>query len=434
MTIGRISWIFVLALPLTGCALFDDTMPKKPEATGLIATPASYYSTSKARYLGARYKDNLDRLVERITRDPKTASLQFANNISSVGGIGFFTHSATKTPDERYLEVVLATPDTFEVKGEFSEKVQQLFSHYGPELLGILSADNEIYQDREMSGYGLNLAWRNVVSEPTGNRVSLERAIVYVSKESARNFLRQEVQQNQLLADAVIFAVEEDGPLMLVSYRPRETQPDVRPAIREDNLAAASAARKAVDRVSEPIKSTPPAVVANTPPGAEVRPPQNLTSVEIAKASLPGAKNADAPTITETNSSPAGLSAPVRENSVAPSAGERLAVLKNQSVEVAPAKPNAGRLSPKALEGFIIQLAFSDKEKAQRWAESMEKRGFAVSLTEAGTEGALRVRLGNFPVREEAERQLRVFKQEGLNGIVINLPQAFRPVARTSIP
>ena len=117
MIISRTCAIFLLSLLAADCALLDDSAPKKPEAAGLIATPATYYSTAKARYLGARYKNNLDRLIERVTRNPKTASLQFANNISSVGGIGFFTHSATKTPDERYLELVLATPETFEVKG-----------------------------------------------------------------------------------------------------------------------------------------------------------------------------------------------------------------------------------------------------------------------------------------------------------------------------
>jgi cell division septation protein DedD len=89
---------------------------------------------------------------------------------------------------------------------------------------------------------------------------------------------------------------------------------------------------------------------------------------------------------------------------------------------------------PRPLEGFIIQIAFSDKDKATLWAEKMERRGYAVSITEAGTTGALRVRLGNFAAREEAERQLRNFKREGMNGIVINLPQAFRPVARSSVP
>jgi cell division septation protein DedD len=102
--------------------------------------------------------------------------------------------------------------------------------------------------------------------------------------------------------------------------------------------------------------------------------------------------------------------------------------------EVAPTKPAITRAAPKALEGFIIQLSFSDTDRAQRWAEAMEKKGFAVSVTQAGAEGALRVRLGNFVLRDDAERQLKAIKQEGLNGIILNLPQAFRPEARTSIP
>src|SRR5262245_61039802 len=279
---GRtLKWFFLLfGIIFVGCALLDDTAPRKPAANGLIATPPHYYSTGKARYLGSRYKDNLDRLVERITRNPKTASLQFANNISSVGGIGFFTHSATKTPDERYLEVVLATPDTFEVKGEHSEKVQRLFSHYGLELLAIISGDNDIYQDREMSGYGLNLAWRNVITAPTGNRVMLERAIIYVSKERARKFTRQELNQDDLLADAVIFTVEEDGPLKLVSYRPQESQPDIRPAILEDNLAASPAVPNPTDRVSASVKSARPAVpeAALKSSQAEIRAPAVVPS------------------------------------------------------------------------------------------------------------------------------------------------------------
>jgi cell division septation protein DedD len=96
-------------------------------------------------------------------------------------------------------------------------------------------------------------------------------------------------------------------------------------------------------------------------------------------------------------------------------------------------KPLA-RPTPRPLTGFIIQMAFEDKEKARLWAERMEQRGYAVSITEAGATGALRVRLGNFAAREDAERQLQSFKREGMNGIVINLPQAFRPLARSSVP
>jgi cell division protein FtsN len=434
--------------------------PRKQEANGLIATPPTYYSTTKARYLATKYKDNLDRLVERITRNPKTAPLQFANNISSVGGIGFFTHSATKTADERYLEVVLATPETFEIKGEFSEKVQRLISRYGIELLGIVSGDNEIYQDREMSGYGLNLAWRNVVKQGAGNRVTLERAIIYFPKERVRKLLQQGGSPNDLLADAVIFAVEEDGPLNLVSYRPQVPNPDVRAAIQEDNLASAVSPRQALgtgasSTVGEKSVQTPqPEQFALNPnneslgpvgsPG-ETKPVRGPTPIQlpIAEASSMGKAQAGEANSAANSAQPATGSVADVPLAPAPAAGAKpvseksvgsLAALKNRPAEVVEDKPAAARPATKPLEGFIVQLAFNDKEKAQQWAEKMARRGFVVSLTEAGAEGSLRVRLGNFTARDDAERQLRTFKQEGLHGIVINLPQAFRPVARTSVP
>ncbi len=441
MRIYRIFNVFFLLTGLlsAGCALFDDLASRKPESNGLIATPPTYYSTAKARYLGARYKDNLDRLVERITRNPKTATLQFANNITSVGGIGFFTHSATKAADERFLEVVMATPETFEVKGEFSEKVQRLFTRYGLELLGIVSGDNEIYQDREMSGYGLNLGWRNVLAEPAGNRVTLERAIIYFSKERVRHVLRQGLNLNDLLSDAVIFAVEEDGPLNLVTYRPQVSRPDDRAAIQEDNLASASntprspgAAANAVgpeksvqtawaEQVALNQKAESQAPVALPGEAKAVKVAEPVSVAKPATAALSEAQSAPAPVAPAEQESEKGLSGPI-------------ALLKNRPADVAQEKPIVVRPTAKPLQGFIVQLAFEDKEKAQQWAESMAKRGYTVSLTEAGTEGSLRVRLGNFTGRDAAERQLRTFKQDGLNGVVISLPQAFRPEPRTSVP
>ncbi len=142
----------------------------------------------------------------------------------------------------------------------------------------------------------------------------------------------------------------------------------------------------------------------------------------------------NAPPVIDEATRAHGAPAPVVEKAPAKQIGEQLALLGNQPTAAAPAKPPIARAAPKPLEGFIIQLAFNDKERAQRWAEGMEKKGFAVSLTEAGAEGALRVRLGNFVLRDDAERQLQTIKQEGLNGIILNLPQAFRPEARTSIP
>lgn len=85
------------------------------------------------------------------------------------------------------------------------------------------------------------------------------------------------------------------------------------------------------------------------------------------------------------------------------------------------------------LSGYIVQIAFSDVTAAQRWAERMERKGFAVSVTEAGEAGAVRVRFGNFTVRADAERQLTTLRQEGLRGIVLNLPQGFRPETPSAV-
>ena len=760
MIIARICFIF-LVLPglISGCALMDDGASKKPATSGFTATPASYYSTSKAKYLGTKYKDNLDRIVERIVRSPKTASLQFANNISSVGGIGFFTHSATKTPDERYLEVVLATPETFETKGEYSEKIHQLFSRYGFDLLSSLNGDSEIYQDRELSGYGLNLAWRTVITEPSGNRVGMARAIIYFPKDKVRRFLREEIKQNDLLQDAVIFGEEENGPLALVSYQPQNPQPDFRPAIREDNLASLSTETKPAPTTTAPspakepagkinqkaesekkeiaakeveprlaakpspsdtkaeVKATLPAAPKNSPtnspangvsssPGEEAVPPRDNVdagkithgaAIEMARAVAPAAELKSEPpspepqvspapvalapapivaekpvempsanplpvalpsivetpakspptpqndkaekplpdeiklatpkpspetkrneadlkpirepqqaialampskpvenrsepkrvieikapeivavptlvaklpepipamkeeppapvaetirpekTAPETKSAssaptsskrpqeipvqpsesaevpapeqkapqslraneekgpmpakataavemqsiiaakieapkekkpeakplapsaaakttpapapivqaalpaetpspaksepavvvpvPAATPAPVEQKAIEKPVGEQLALVRKKPIEMVPENKALIQPPPKALEGFIIQLAFQDKDKAQHWAENMQRRGYAVSITEAGVDGALRVRLGNFALRDDAERQLRSFKQDGINGIIINLPQAFRPEARSSMP
>ena len=131
---------------------------------------------------------------------------------------------------------------------------------------------------------------------------------------------------------------------------------------------------------------------------------------------------------------PATTATPVEQKAIEKPIGEQLALVRKNPIEMVPENKALIQPRPKALEGFIIQLAFQDKDKAQHWAENMQRRGYAVSITEAGVDGALRVRLGNFALRDDAERQLRSFKQDGINGIIINLPQAFRPEARSSMP
>ncbi|HET8563730.1 MAG TPA: SPOR domain-containing protein [Candidatus Binatia bacterium] len=503
---------------------------------GLITTPAAYYSTAKGKYLAEKYKENLERLVERIVRNPTTSKLQFANNIASVGGIGFFTHSATKSPDERYLEVILAVPEIFDTKGEYSTKVFRLFSQYGPELLSLMSSDAEISQEKELSGYGLSFSWRNTVPTPNGSRVTLDRAIIYFPKDKVKGYLKQEVAQNNLLGDAVIFAVEEEGPAKLVSYSPQVLKPDFRPPVQEETLGITSRASGSVTNLSKPPepavtelpktqattvreaseqsvlkestlrspaarrqqdgKSAP--VTASNPRGQEsaLLPPVR-SIVNTAKPDRPQEKSPDKPPISGENatasearhrqpqdpkieselaegksqadiigtpaSPPSGASArpqnaPLRavkeqadtnkalanpeekpkgrpRSPVAPASErvseirthEQTAVLTKAGAVPGENKSTAPRPISKPLEGYIIQLSFPFKNEAQRWAGLLEKRGFSLSMTEAGADQTVRVRIGNFAVREEADRVLRKLRQEGLTGIVLNLPESFRP-------
>jgi hypothetical protein len=703
-----------LAFLVIGCSISEQNATKTAPI-GFITTPASYYSSAKARYLGTKYKENLDRLAERIVRNPKTAGLQFANNIASVGGIGFFTHSASSTADERFLEVIVSTPETFESKGDLNAKVLSVFSAYGPELLYILAADSDIYQEKDVSGYGLNLMWRSLVPDSKGSRVVLERAVIYIPKDKVRGFLHQEVDQNRFLADAIIFTATDSGPMNLVSYRLPDPRLDTRLPIHEESLAVSQIERSVGSRRSpEPQReigkeTLPPSAAAGDPrskgvaaessmevvkqqsleskrleqvpankptdaakensaavqqrgDGSRDRAPEvtnrsdhaamaeepvgqlnsvasrtqeistaesrNATKIpeksilmkrpdesselkkvdaranrspkpvvdhdreakstidgprfdsgsmpapeetghggEIAKAtvtnatesqgnsvgnlasgtstsalkpaagertaaapkSAPGAQSLIAeeqpkvekkaapltseqlPVSVKSSLAGGGLESQLAAGTVPPAQRNQLEIAKATSDLLAksmargdpqrgaiaaakPASPDASNSAPvknrdvavatksqvkapttpavsraqsseglnlpdkerndrialqkdktseimpktgagvgaasKALEGYIIQVVFKNREDAQRWAETMERRGYAISVTEAGGMESVRVRLGNFSVREEADRQLMLMKQEGLTGIVINLPQAYRPDRR----
>jgi hypothetical protein len=481
---------------LVGCASVDEN-PKKNPQLGLITTPPTYYTTQKARYLGDKYKNNLDRLVERIVRNPKTVNLQFANNIASVGGIGFFTHSATSAADERFLEVIMAVPETFDAKLEQSAKVHRVFSLYASELLSILMSDSDIYQEKEVSGYGLNLSWRNLVPDSNGPRISLERAILYFPKARARGFLRGDLTQNALLSEAVIFAVIEDGPMKLVSYQPQELKPDLRSPIQEESLAARQVPAKPDSRSQ---KSASPALVAKPPTTGQDSEGSSADSIALSKVKpaeptpwLPETPEdpkvspaLDKPTEGQIASTASAMESS-KTNELTETQVKEIAIGKQESDErskkvmsreqkgtewenvqpkgdvlvlpVLPALPpitSAPKVdralqnqepvllsskldkaapreeavtrpsSPQVLQGFIIQLAFGEARDARHWAETLERRGFAVSLTEAGG-ASMRVRIGNFAGREEAERQLQGLRQDGLKGIILNLPQAYRP-------
>jgi cell division protein FtsN len=478
-------FVAVICWLLAGCAALEEN-PRKNQQLGLITTPPTYYTTQRARYLGERYKNNLDRLVERIVRNPKTANLQFANNIASVGGIGFFTHSATGATDERFLEVIIGVPDSFDANLDHSAKVSRVFSLYGTELLSVLVGDPDIYQEREVNGYGLNLSWRNLLSDATGPRISLERAVLYFSKAKARGFLRGDLTQSALLGEAVIYAVVDDGPMKLVSYRPQPLKPDWRAPIQEEEILSAGRVPGQPGAQSEKpvslLPATKPLIVqqeqAKSSAEALLLSKEKLveTSVEPALSAKPEHRNEvvappahkpkEVPVVSSSSMVLSEPRSPVVQAKEAVGTQDSIDRLQQVALKNEPALPATTlvpaftsvatetksmgeqskkqellsksatpatkeelmtRSAPQVLQGFVIQLAFGDMRDARRWAETLERRGFMVSLTEAGSSGSVRVRIGSFAGREEAERQLQALRQDGLKGILVNLPQAYRP-------
>lgn len=179
----------------------------------LVVTPPSSYSTEKGRLLASDYRGHLVEMVDEIAENAMTQRLRLADNVSSYGGLGFFTHSASLSPDERYLEIIASVPEVLGAGDDFRSKLDQVIAMYGAELLRILSSDSDIYGDERVAGYGLNLTWRT-------QKGSTERAVIYVPKAKARWFTDGSMNQQEFLAGLVIFKVDSGKPATLVPYVP----------------------------------------------------------------------------------------------------------------------------------------------------------------------------------------------------------------------
>jgi cell division septation protein DedD len=113
---------------------------------------------------------------------------------------------------------------------------------------------------------------------------------------------------------------------------------------------------------------------------------------------------------------------------------QRPAVVHDKRTENMPEIKSLVKPMSQALEGYIIQVPFKDRSEARSWTDIFEQRGYAVSMTQAGGGESLRVRIGNFRFRDDAERQLKSIREDGLIGIILHLPQAYRPEVRSSLP
>jgi len=177
------------------------------EPTDFVVAPLSVYSTVKARNLAQLYEDNLASMVARVEAHPVARTLKIQNNIETAGGIGFFTHSASQPPDQRYLELAVKTPDS-QGSQDVSIKAKQLFERYGSELLSILAADSAIRNDDRVAGYALNFGW---VDSSTVLKTGPEKVVFYFSKEKTLAFVDGNINATQLLADPAIFHVNAQG-------------------------------------------------------------------------------------------------------------------------------------------------------------------------------------------------------------------------------
>src|SRR5262245_48674908 len=284
MANGRISriasgWVLLSLFTFLGCSAAKPQKNAPPAVEGGISlTPpahyTTYYSTQKARALGESYNENLDRLVERIAQSP-IGQMQFSNPIVSLS-LGFFTHSASRPPDERYLEVILGMPDILEEETDVNVTVNRLFAQYGREILSILTSDATIAEDHKVAGYALNFSWRNMLRTPSGPRMTMKEAVIYIPKKKAERLVKQQIDDDELLGTSTIFVRQGEKPSQQVRYVPPPSQPESQPLSllemqtidsqeqRQGKVKAASPAPKQPEQ--SPSSDKPPTKTAHRAP------------------------------------------------------------------------------------------------------------------------------------------------------------------------
>lgn len=192
---------------LLGCVPVATDVPKTSKHE-FIVTPLSYYTTHKAKELGTRYAENLDDLMTRVQESSLAQELQFANNIQSPGGIGFFTHSETHLADDRYLQMVFQVLVPLSARDTLRAEVGELMSRFGRDLLAILLSDSQIYREARIKGYGLSFTWQELAHDRSPSQ---QEIALYAPKEQARLFVDGAIDQEEFLNDLVVFERHRDG-------------------------------------------------------------------------------------------------------------------------------------------------------------------------------------------------------------------------------
>ncbi len=437
-----------LALACGGCSLGEGLSDNGAPVGVTVAPPSyytAYYSTQKARYLGEKYGRHLDQLMEQVVDSP-VGRLEFANNIVSVS-MGFFTHSASQAPDARYLEVLLGMPDILQESTDLRAKVERLFSQYGRELLAILANDMEIYNDKEVAGYGLNFSWRSIAQTPAGPHMTLEGAVVYVPKEEARRLVTQQIEPEEILGKAVIFARQGEHPAKLVRHPPSTPSPEVRAPTHQQTAATSPQVLTSViktdveeKKVEPPVAPSAPLakaqhseVEAPTQPETAATSPQAPTSmikteVEEKKADPlqeGQGESAKAKGAGSTQARQDGLPLQEGQGERAKAKGEVATQARQDSLrlkEQAPAPLLEAQQPPQVMRGYLIQLSFLEGTEAEHWSDHFSGEGYSTAMSMLEEGRFVRLRIGSFFSVVEATNFLEELQAQGLHGLVLQVP------------
>jgi hypothetical protein len=357
--------------------------------------------------------------------------------------LGFFTHSASRPPDERYLEAILAMPDILEEEEDMNATVSRLFAQYGRDILAILASDTTIADDPKVAGYGINFSWRNMLKTPSGPRMSMKEAVIYVPKKKSERFLNQQIEHDELLGTSTIFVRQGEQPAQQIRYSPPPSQPWLQPS---------------------PASPTPPNIDSQTSEltsRAGTQEPQSFVSHE--QAPLPISQQAPRPsssqqeqatTAPQTNSAasrtPPSPLQKQREQKLShnkqPSSSARRppppspqqrsfpegqlfdppANARNISETATPPSLQQNTSAQSVREGdYLVQFTFAELLEAQRWADFLKKDGGYVTSLNFVKKGdqLIHLRVGPFVSTAEANQFLDTFKTQGLQGLVLKDPK-----------
>lgn len=440
-----LGWALLLMVTFFGCSAAKPRGALPAVNARVSLTPPAhytpYYSTQKARALGESYSENLDLLLERVTQSP-IGQMQFANAIVSLS-LGFFTHSASRPPDERYLEAILAMPDILEEEEDVNATVSRLFAQYGRDILAILASDTTIADDPKVTGYGINFSWRNMLKTPSGPRMSMREAVIYVPKKKSERFLNQQIEHDELLGTSTIFVRQGEQPAQQIRYSPPPSQPWLQPPSASPTPPSIGSQTSALTSRAETQEPQPVVSYEQGTFPIPQQTPRPSSSLQGQATAAPQANSAASRTppsplqkqraqkLSRDKQSPTPMRHPPSRSPQQRSFPEGQlfdppANARNTSEMATPPSPQRTTSAQSARAGdYLVQFTFAELLEAQRWADFLKKDGgYVTSLNFVKKDDQpIQLRVGHFASTAEANQFLDNFKAQGLQGLILQGPQ-----------